>query len=512
MAGLALILAAVALARLLALVLSPSELGFDEAQYVLWARHFDFGYFTKPPLIAWVIGAETQVCGTGAACVRSVVPLVNSATAFVLALLAARLYGRRSGFWTGIFFALMPGIAVSSFLITTDPFLLFFWALALYALFEQIERPGLSPALLFGVAAGLGLNAKYAMIYLPALVALSAALLPELRQKLVRRESLAALAVMLLLIAPNLVWNALNGFATFEHTANDNIGWSLDRINGRKGFEFLAAQFAIAGPVIFGAMLNALFLGARTEKPRTDLLLLVLSWPILLAITVQGFLAQANVNWGATAYPAGAIVATALVVRHRWRFFFLANLVVCGLASLVILFGTAFFDPGSAPAAGRQLRQLAGWQKTAESLEALAAQTGARRVVVEGRALTAGIAYALRDSDLKVLAYLPKGDRPGDQFQLDRPWNGEDQRQGTLLFGVGREGLERLGASPIAVIEAPIYAAKDGTMPVYGFAEGATPAAGPAAQSTAARPSDPAKGAAGGGDAKARAGDGAGTR
>lgn len=470
LSSLALILAAIAALRLVALFLSPSELGFDEAQYALWAENFDFGYFTKPPLIAWVIAAETQICGQGAACVRSVVPLVNSATAFVLALVAARLYGTGTGFWTGIFFAIMPGIAVSSFLMTTDPLLLFFWSLALLAVFMQLDQPGVKPALLFGLAAGLGLNAKYAMIYLPVMVALAGALMPELRSRLFRRESLLALAVMLLLIAPNLIWNALNGFATFEHTANDNIGWSLDRINGKRGFEFLAAQFAVAGPVIFGAMLNALFLGARSEKPRTDILLLVLSWPILAVITIQGFLAQANINWGATAYPAGAIVATALVIRHRWRFFFWANLIVCGLVSLAILVGTATYNPAAAPGAAKQLRQLAGWQRTAESLEALAEATGAKRVVVEGRALTAGVAYALRDSDLEVLAYLPKGAGPTDQFQLDRPWNGDDERAGTLLFGFEDGDLERLGARLLSAIEAPIYASDEGTMPVYGFA------------------------------------------
>ena len=468
---LALVLVSIALLRLLALFLSPSELGFDEAQYVLWSQHFDFGYFTKPPLIAWVIGLETQVCGSGAACVRSVVPLINSATALVLALLATRLYGARTGFWTGLFFVIMPGIAVSSFLITTDPFLLFFWSLALLAIFIQLENPGIRPALLFGVAAGLGLNAKYAMIYLPALVALAGAMMPELRSRLFRRECLVALGVMLLLIGPNLVWNALNGFATFEHTAHDNIGWSLSRLNFKKGFEFFGAQFGIAGPVIFGAMLNALFLKARSEKPRTDVLLLFLSWPILFVITIQGFLAQANVNWGATAYPAGVILATALVIRHRWVFFFWTNLIVCGLVSVGILLGTAFYNPAEAPPAARQLRQLAGWQKTAESLEDLANRTGAQRIVVESRALTAGVAYALRDSNLAVLGYLPKGEAPGDQFELDRPWNGEGPRQGTLLFGFDRAAAAQLGAKLVATIDAPIYTAgDDGTVQVFGYA------------------------------------------
>ena len=463
------ILGALTAARLLALVLSPSELGFDEAQYWAWSRDFAFGYFTKPPLIAWVIGAETALCGTGSACVRAASPLFHFGTAIALAALARRFYGGPAGFWTGIFYAIMPGIAVSSFLITTDVFLLFFWSLALLSLAAHLDRPRLSTALAFGLAAGLGLNAKYAMIYLPALVFLSALMMPRLRPALFRWESAAGLVLMLLLIAPNLLWNAANGFATFEHTANDNIGWSLSRLNAVKGFEFLGAQFAVAGPVVFGAMLNALFLGARTEKPATDRLILVLSWPILLAITIQGFLAQANINWGATAYPAGVVLATALVIRHRWRFFFVTNLLVCGLVSLALIAVTAVFDPVNASGPARQMRQLGGWTETGDNLAAVAANAGAKRVVIDGRALTAGMIWALRDKPLDVRAFIKRGAAPSDQFELQQPWTAADSKDGTLLFGFSEKEARALGAHELTEIDAPLYSSGSGRMTVWSF-------------------------------------------
>ena len=43
--------------RTAALAISPLELGVDEAQYWLWGTTLDWGYFTKPPMIAWIIGA-----------------------------------------------------------------------------------------------------------------------------------------------------------------------------------------------------------------------------------------------------------------------------------------------------------------------------------------------------------------------------------------------------------------------------------------------------------------------
>ena len=463
-----LVLGALTLARLAALFLSPSELGFDEAQYWAWSRDFAFGYFTKPPMIAWVIGLETGICGTGAACVRSVSPLFHFATALVLAGLARRLYGPATGFWTGIFYALLPGIAVSSFLITTDVFLLFFWSVGLACLIAYVERPSLGSALGFAVATGLGLYAKYAMIYLPAMVILAAIAMPNVRRAVLRVEAAVALVLIVLLISPNLWWNATNGFATFEHTG-DNIGWSLSKLNVLKGLEFLGAQFGVVGPVIFGAMINALVLGARTQTPQTDRLLLWLSWPILVAITIQGFLSQANANWGATAYPAGVILATALVVRHRWRFFFATNLIVCGAISAAILLGTVALDPRTASGPARQLRQLGGWSQTAANLMAVAQRADADRIVIGGRALTAGMIHALRNDPVDVFAFLPARTNPGDQFQLDDPWTPGDPTERTLLFGISQATAESLGAHRIAIIDAPLWSAKSGKMEVYGF-------------------------------------------
>ena len=51
-----LVLVGLTLLRTAAVAISPLDLGVDEAQYWLWSQSPDFGYFTKPPLIAWIIG------------------------------------------------------------------------------------------------------------------------------------------------------------------------------------------------------------------------------------------------------------------------------------------------------------------------------------------------------------------------------------------------------------------------------------------------------------------------
>ena len=64
------LVAALTLARLIALFTSPLELYPDEAQYWLWSRTLDFGYYSKPPVIAWAIWATTALGGDAEPWVR----------------------------------------------------------------------------------------------------------------------------------------------------------------------------------------------------------------------------------------------------------------------------------------------------------------------------------------------------------------------------------------------------------------------------------------------------------
>ena len=65
-------------------------LHYDEAQYLGWSLAPDFGYFSKPPMIAWVIGLARSVCGPSEACVRAPAALA-CALAALFAAAAARV-------------------------------------------------------------------------------------------------------------------------------------------------------------------------------------------------------------------------------------------------------------------------------------------------------------------------------------------------------------------------------------------------------------------------------------
>ena len=102
----------VAVARSLAIMLSPLELGVDEAQYWLWSTRFDFGYYTKPPLTSWIIGASHAVFGHHVWAVRLPAPWIHLATALVLWRAGCWLGGNAAGRWAALLWASLPAVAV----------------------------------------------------------------------------------------------------------------------------------------------------------------------------------------------------------------------------------------------------------------------------------------------------------------------------------------------------------------------------------------------------------------
>ena len=63
--GLALaIIFGVTLWRVLMLLVNRTDLFVDEAQYWFWGQNLDFGYYSKPPMIAWVIRFFNTISGS----------------------------------------------------------------------------------------------------------------------------------------------------------------------------------------------------------------------------------------------------------------------------------------------------------------------------------------------------------------------------------------------------------------------------------------------------------------
>ncbi len=417
---LAVCLAALTLLRVAALWVNQTDLFFDEAQYWTWSREPAFGYFSKPPLIAWLIGATTSLCGDGEACVRVASPLLYGVASAFLYFAGKALYDARIGFWAAIVFATAPGASFSSTLISTDVPLLALWCLALWGWVRLLQTRGWSWTLLTAVAIGLGLLAKYAMAYFYLCAAMWLLANPPDRWLLRDGRGAALVVVPLLFLAPNLAWNLSHGFATFSHTAA-NAHWSGVPLHPLKALEFLASQFGVFGPILFGALIWVGVRALRTRPEPADRLLLAFSVPVLVLVTVQAFLSRAHANWAAVAYPAAAILVTAALLRARARRLFAASLALHLLAFVAITAGPTIAQrlnlPGRLDPYGRML----GWKDLASAVRTQLEARHIPTLLTDDRLMTAELMYYLRDVNVAVRTW-PADGPPRDHYELTRPF------------------------------------------------------------------------------------------
>ncbi|MBI1219442.1 MAG: glycosyltransferase family 39 protein [Rhodobacteraceae bacterium] len=409
--------------RVLLLAFDRVDLFVDEAQYWLWGRELAFGYYSKPPLIGWVIRATTTLAGSDAPFwVRLPAPLFHAATALILARIAAETAGRRAAVWVAAGFVTLPMVAVGSLLIATDTMMFPFLALSLWAWRRVLAGDGAALAALAGLSLGLGALAKYAALYYLGGAVLAALLLPGARPGW--RAALVALAACLLVLSPNLIWNAVHGFPTFAHTA-DNIGWVVDPDDLRLSPAALAA-FLASQLVIFGPLAVPLFVGLALDwRRRTgpDRVWLVVALPILALVSVQALLDHAYANWAAAAWlPATLLVFAWLAHRPRLGAATLVlNAVFCIVLPLATLAPAALTGPNGRPLLMRYLGRAAVSQR----ILAVARAAGATAIVAQDRSVLADLFYTGRGAGLPFYATPPAdcGDEDcyTDHYEMTHP-------------------------------------------------------------------------------------------
>jgi hypothetical protein len=234
--------------RLSAIFATPLELNPEEAQYWLWSRTLDFGYFSKPPMIAWAIWLTTAIGGDAEPGSDSRPPCSTAVAGLALFGVGRRLYDDWTGVAATAVYLLMPGVALSSFILATDAPLLCFLALALLA-YVTVQRGGrtLLPAAGLGAALGLAMLSKYAAVYGLIAIGLHLALSREARAAWSLKTAAVAALALAAVMAPNVIWNANHDFATVGHTAaNANLGGRL--FNPGEMLSFLGGQFGVFRP------------------------------------------------------------------------------------------------------------------------------------------------------------------------------------------------------------------------------------------------------------------------
>ncbi len=398
----------IVLVRVIALPFLQINIGPDEAQYWVWSQNLDFGYYSKPPFIAWLIAATTIFTDAPWA-VRLSSPIMHGATAALIFATAGRLYGARAAMWSGLLWLTLPAVTLSSSLITTDMPLLFFWSLGLFAFTRLAESDGRDwrYGALLGLALGFGFLSKYALIYFPLGMGFAFLVSPFARRALKLKPLVIAFAIFLLLISPNIWWNMAHDFQTVSHTA-DNANLGADKFNLDEMLDFISGQFGLAGPFIFGGFIWGLVtIGRRLaqagEDRAKDLMLLCFALPALIFITIMAYISRAHANWAVSAYPALLILVSVWILRTHKLWSLKTSLMLHG--GIAVLFLTLASNFALLDAMGRSndIKRVRGWESQSQEIAALTKNYPA--LLVDDRELMGSLLYYLRDSDKPIMAW-----------------------------------------------------------------------------------------------------------
>jgi undecaprenyl-diphosphatase len=335
----------------------PLDLAGDEAHYWDWSRQLDFSYYSKGPLVAYIIRASCAIFGNTMLAVRLPAMVLAVGTSILVYWLAWRLFGSdRLGLGAVLLTHLAPIFVAGSLLMTIDAPFFFCWALATCAAALAIFDNRKWAWAAIGVSAGAGFLAKYNMLMWVAGLMLFLVMDRQSRQHLRSRGPWLAVCIMLTLSLPVILWNTKHGWVSLQHVAAQTGMTSAGRNTVQNSLEFLGSQIALLGPPLF--VLLAFAVADALRRPTLDLasrqrrFLLWIGLPLLVVVLLASLVTKAQGNWPAPAYFTLVVLAAGFLsirmetvaARKRWRSWSFAA-VIFSVVMLSIIHSTESVYP-----------------------------------------------------------------------------------------------------------------------------------------------------------------------
>jgi 4-amino-4-deoxy-L-arabinose transferase-like glycosyltransferase len=287
------------------LLLSPLY-GFhrDELYFIVAGQHPAWGYDDQGPLTPILSAAAVALLGLSPTAVRVLPALAIGACVVITALLARDLGGTRRAQVIAAGVVAVSGYLAAGHLDSTTTFDLLAWSVVLWLTTRLLH--GADPRLwvLVGVTVGIGLENKFILLFLGA--SLIGGLLLTRRWDVLRsRWAWAGLAIAVAIWAPNLAWQAANGFPQLQMAGR--IGGSADN-----RVKVIPELLLLAGPALFPVAIAGEWRLLRDEASRP--------WRSM-GVAVLLLLALVLVTGGKSYYAAGIfppLMAAGAISLDHW--------------------------------------------------------------------------------------------------------------------------------------------------------------------------------------------------
>ncbi len=301
----------------------------DEAYYWVWSNNLQAGYYDHAPMIAFFIKAATWISDAEWG-IRLVNIVSLSISAWFLYRTARTHLSQEAAGYTLLIFLSIPLVHGGYIITTPDAPLILFWTLSLHFALDAITTDRTRSFVLTGLFLGLAMLSKYTAILLAASILLYLLLFD--RRRLLDSKTWMAVALAALIVSPMLWWNYQNDWISFlfqlEHGGMGNTELSLKDFG-----DYFGGQFAIFSPVFMGIVLVAAFKRDMRQTPAERLILVAFALPLAFFVYKSCY-EHMELNYGAPAYIAGALLTASAVARFGWRRWFAAGLILALVLSL----------------------------------------------------------------------------------------------------------------------------------------------------------------------------------
>src|SRR5215813_11730842 len=192
----------------------------DELYVLAMSQHPAPGYVDVPPLVPWITLIPRLLTGNALWAIHLISALVCAGT-IILTGLMARILGGAG--WVQGLAALGSATALvflaNGSIYAYDVFDVFWWTLAATVLLVLLRDNQPRWWLAFGLVAGLGLLTKETILFWGFALVVGLLLTAE-RRLLFTRWTLFGGLIAFALVLPFLLWNAANGWASFQYWAS----------------------------------------------------------------------------------------------------------------------------------------------------------------------------------------------------------------------------------------------------------------------------------------------------
>jgi hypothetical protein len=344
----------------------------DEMYYVVAGQHPAFGYVDQPPLTPLLSAASVALLGVSPTAIR-LLPALEMALVVILVSLIARDLGgsRRAQVLAAITAALSGYLGAGHLDTTTEPDLLA-WAIVLWLLVKLLAGGDRRLWLAVGVVAGIALENKDTILFLGAGLAVGFVL--ARRWDVVRSPwAWAAIGLALLIWAPNLAWQATNGWPQIT------MARAISQYADDNRAQIVPLLWLFTGPLLFPVSAAGLVWVVRRKSAAPWRAIGVAALIGLALVVISGGKAYYAIGTAPMFMAAGAILLDRWLARGHFRLkaasFGMAALLSGALIAYLTLpiLPLATYATSSLPAAVPDTANEVGWPQFVATVEGVVA-------------------------------------------------------------------------------------------------------------------------------------------